>query len=47
MRMISWNCQMAFATKQESILALHPDVVLLQECSERHIKESGAPLIPN
>jgi endonuclease/exonuclease/phosphatase family metal-dependent hydrolase len=34
---------MAYATKQEGILALHPDVVLLQECSEKHIKESGAP----
>jgi hypothetical protein len=43
MRIISWNCNMAYATKQEDILALHPDVILLQECSERHIKESGAP----
>ena len=34
---------MAYATKQKDILALHPDVVLLQECSERHITESGAP----
>jgi hypothetical protein len=34
---------MAYATKQDDILALHPDVVVLQECSERHIKESGAP----
>ena len=42
-RIISWNCNMAYAAKQEDILALHPDVVLLQECSERHIKASGAP----
>lgn len=43
MRIISWNCNMAYATKQEDILALHPDVVLLQECAEKHIRESGAP----
>lgn len=43
MRIISWNCNMAYATKQDHILALHPDVVLLQECSEKHIKESEAP----
>ncbi len=42
MRIISWNCNMAYATKQEGILSLHPDVVLLQECSQKHIKESGA-----
>ena len=43
MRIISWNCNMAYATKQEDALALHPDVLLLQECSEKHIRESGAP----
>ncbi len=43
MRIISWNCNMAYAMKQADILALHPDLVLLQECSQKHIKESGAP----
>ena len=43
MRIISWNCQMGYAGKQEAILALQPDVLLLQECSEKHIKESKAP----
>lgn len=43
MSMISWNGNMAYATKQEGIIALHPDIVLLQECSEKPIKESGAP----
>jgi hypothetical protein len=38
MRIISWNCNMAYATKQEDALALHPDVLLLQECSEKHIR---------
>ncbi len=43
MRIISWNCNMAFATKQEAILSFHPDVVILQECSQTHITNSGAP----
>lgn len=34
---------MAYASKQEDILTLQPDLLLLQECSEKHIKESGAP----
>jgi hypothetical protein len=34
---------MGYAAKQEDILALRPDLVVLQECSERHIRESGAP----
>jgi endonuclease/exonuclease/phosphatase family metal-dependent hydrolase len=34
---------MGYATKQEGILALRPDLVVLQECSERHIEASGAP----
>ena len=34
---------MAYAAKQEDILSLHPDVILLQECSQKHINESGAP----
>jgi endonuclease/exonuclease/phosphatase family metal-dependent hydrolase len=34
---------MAYAVKQKAILAFQPDVLLLQECSEKHIKESGAP----
>lgn len=34
---------MAYAAKQKDILAFQPDVLLLQECSEKHIRESGAP----
>jgi endonuclease/exonuclease/phosphatase family metal-dependent hydrolase len=34
---------MGYAAKQEDILALRPDLVVLQECSERHINASGAP----
>lgn len=43
MRIISWNCNMAYAAKQQDILAFQPDLLLLQECSEKHIKASGAP----
>ncbi len=43
MRIVSWNCNMGYAAKREEILALDPDLVVLQECSERHIGESGAP----
>lgn len=34
---------MAYAAKQHEILTLQPDVVLVQECSQKHIEESGAP----
>lgn len=34
---------MAYARKQEDILALQPDVLVLQECSKKHIWESKAP----
>lgn len=42
MRIISWNCNMAYAAKKKNILAFQPDILILQECSEKHIKESGA-----
>jgi exodeoxyribonuclease III len=32
MRLISWNCQGAFRKKADLILALHPDVLVIQEC---------------
>lgn len=33
---------MAYAAKQEAILAFQPDVLIIQECSERDLKQSGA-----
>jgi endonuclease/exonuclease/phosphatase family metal-dependent hydrolase len=33
---------MAYAAKQQAVLSLHPDVVILQECSQKDIKASGA-----
>jgi len=34
---------MGYASKQVELLALQPDVALLQECSQQHIKASAAP----
>ncbi|HWS83089.1 MAG TPA: hypothetical protein VN207_02395 [Ktedonobacteraceae bacterium] len=42
MKIISWNCNMAYAKKQKHILALQPDIAIIQECSEKDIKESNA-----
>lgn len=33
---------MAYATKQQAVLSLQPDALIIQECSEKDIKESGA-----
>lgn len=38
MRIISWNCNMAFLKKSEGIFALNPDILVIQEISERDIK---------
>jgi exodeoxyribonuclease III len=32
MRLISWNCQGAFRKKADLILALQPDILVVQEC---------------
>jgi exonuclease III len=32
MRLITWNCQGAFRRKAEFILALRPDILVIQEC---------------
>ena len=42
MRIISWNCNMSYATKQKELLTFQPDVVIIQECSEKSVKECGA-----
>lgn len=36
MRIISWNCQMAFRKKAEAIIALNPDIVIIQESEHPH-----------
>ena len=32
MRIITWNCNMAFRRKADHILALDPDIVIIPEC---------------
>jgi exodeoxyribonuclease III len=32
MRLITWNCQGAFRNKADLIRALHPDILIIQEC---------------
>ncbi|MBC8172594.1 MAG: endonuclease/exonuclease/phosphatase family protein, partial [Chitinophagales bacterium] len=32
MRIVSWNCNMAFRNKADYILSLHPDIVIIPEC---------------
>ncbi|MBU0697304.1 MAG: endonuclease/exonuclease/phosphatase family protein [Bacteroidetes bacterium] len=32
MRIITWNCNMAFRKKADSILELSPDILIIQEC---------------
>ena len=41
MRIVTWNCNMAFARKSERILAMQPDILVLQECAERDIACAG------
>lgn len=33
LRIVTWNCNMAFARKADRLLALQPDVAIVQECS--------------
>ena len=37
MRLITWNCNMAIHNKFDTLLALRPDVALLQECASPDI----------
>jgi exodeoxyribonuclease-3 len=45
MRIIEWNCNMAFRKKASKILALEPDLLIVPECEcpERLIFSSSAP----
>lgn len=35
MKIVTWNCQQAFAWKAERIFSSAPDIAVIQECSKR------------
>jgi endonuclease/exonuclease/phosphatase family protein len=37
LRIITWNCGMALARKAPSLLALNPDIAVVQECSKNSV----------
>lgn len=39
MRILTWNCGMALVRKAESLLALHPDIAVVQECSKKLVDD--------
>ena len=43
MRIVSWNCNMGFEKKRDVVMSLHPDIVVLQECSAKDIANTDAP----
>ncbi|MBK6988625.1 MAG: endonuclease/exonuclease/phosphatase family protein [Bacteroidetes bacterium] len=48
MRLITWNCQGAFRKKADFILALHPDILVIQECEHPDkLKFSAETLKPD
>ena len=39
MRIVTWNCGMALLRKAESLLALNPDIAVVQECSKKSVDD--------
>jgi exodeoxyribonuclease-3 len=37
LRIVTWNCAMALARKAPSLLALNPDIAVVQECSKKSV----------
>jgi hypothetical protein len=37
LRIVTWNCGMALARKASSLLALTPDIAVVQECSKKSV----------
>ena len=46
MKIISWNCNMAFRKKWRKIVAMKPDLLIIQECESKE-KFIGKYAIPN
>jgi len=38
-RIVTWNCGMALARKAPSLLALKPDIAVIQECSKKSVDD--------
>jgi len=38
MRIIVWNCKMALSRKRHHLYALHPDIAVIPECSQKCLK---------
>ena len=43
MRLVSWNCHDGFATKSPALFSLKPDIAVLSEIKERHLKSLQQP----
>src|SRR5262245_33237528 len=43
MRIVIWNCNMAFHRKYDALLALEPDVAVIPECANPGLIERSAP----
>ena len=38
LRIVTWNCGMALARKAPTLLALNPDIAVVQECSKKSVE---------
>jgi len=38
LRIVTWNCGMALARKAPRLLALNPDIAVVQECSKKSVE---------
>lgn len=45
MRIVSWNCNGGLKKKLDAMLALEPDIAVIQECSRRDLEASGATTV--
>ena len=47
MRLVAWNCAMAFHRKADALLALEPDVAVIGECANADHLAAKAPGLPS